>query len=277
MSIKRPGNGSFFCAHQSASGTIIYMILLGMTGPIGHGKTTFAEALQKIEPTAVHLESSLIIAELANAWQATLEEPIDPYDINALNDWLRKLAPLIENMLQTPCSYDQLRLNPDRVDEHPIEYQKLILHVENLRRNFELAHIQIGIENKESYRPLLQWLGGYLVAHVDKGIWYNEIIRRAKQHEQEGSKLCIVGGLRFPNDAAILRTAGAIIIKIYRPGHLQSDMLDPTERERENIVVDSTVMSNGTIEDVDRFASVFLQDIKNDNLQVLYQTTRYSV
>ncbi len=253
------------------------MILLGMTGPIGHGKTTLATAIQEIEPTTVHLESSTIVAELANAWQATLETPLDPYDINALNDWLRKLPPLVENMLETPCDYAQLRLEPEGVDEHPIEYQKLILHVENLRRNFELAHQQITPNNKESYRPLLQWLGGYLVLHVDKGIWYNEIVRRVKEHKEKGAKICVVGGLRFPNDAAILRQAGAIIVKVYRPGHLQNDMLDPTERERENIRVDTTIMSNGTIEDVHRFAASFLKDIKHDNLQVLYQTANYSV
>lgn len=252
------------------------MIILGMTGPIGHGKTTFAAALTKIEPSTVHLESSLVIAELANAWQATLETPFDPYDINALNDWLRKLPGLIENMLQVKCSYDDLRLDPDLVDEHPIEYQKLILHAENLRRNFTLAHQQINIENKETYRPLLQWLGGYLVGHVDKGIWYNELVRRAKAAEANGAKLCIIGGLRFPSDAAIVREAGGIIVKVYRPGHLQNDMLDPTERERENIRVDTTIMSNGTIEDVNKCAIEFMNDIKKNELQVLYHTNQYS-
>lgn len=252
------------------------MILLGMTGPIGHGKTTFAAALTAVEPTTVHLESSLVIAEVANAWQATLETPFDPYDINALNDWLRKLPALIENMLNIPCSYDQLRLNPDLVEQHPVEYQKLILHAENLRRNFTLAHQQINVENKESYRPLLQWLGGYLVTNVDKGIWYNELVRRAKDAETAGAKLCIVGGLRYPSDAAILRAAGGIVVKVYRPGHLQNDMLDPTERERENILVDTTIMGNGTIQDVNNCAKVFLADLKKQELQVLYQTNQYS-
>ena len=39
------------------------MILLGLTGPIGHGKTTFADALAKIEPTTVHLETSITRAK----------------------------------------------------------------------------------------------------------------------------------------------------------------------------------------------------------------------
>jgi dephospho-CoA kinase len=46
------------------------MIILGMTGPIGHGKTTFADALSDLVPSTVHFESSLIIAEVANDMHA---------------------------------------------------------------------------------------------------------------------------------------------------------------------------------------------------------------
>ncbi len=52
-------------------------------------------------------------------------------------------------------------------------------------------------------------------------------------------------------------------------------MLDPTERERENIKVDCTVMSNGSVDDVSRFAAIFLEDVKSNKLQHLYQTSKY--
>ncbi len=250
------------------------MILLGMTGPIGHGKTTLANALAEIVPKTVRFESSLVIAEVANAWQATLKEPIDPYDINALNNWLRSLPAILLEKLDVHCTFEQLELDQQNVDRHPIEFQKLILHVENLRRNFTLAHQDITPQNKENYRPLLQWLGGYLVARVDPGIWYTELVRRVKIEEQKGTELCLVGGLRFPTDAAILREAGAIIVKVYRPGHLQNDMLDPTERERDNIQADTTIMSNGSVDHVNRFAMQFLDDLHNNKLQKLYQTGR---
>lgn len=51
-------------------------------------------------------------------------------------------------------------------------------------------------------------------------------------------------------------------------------MLDPTERERDNINVDSTVMSNGTVADVKWCARQILDDIKHNRLQVLYQTSQ---
>ncbi len=250
------------------------MIILGMTGPIGHGKTTFADALSSLMPSTIHFESSLIIAEIANDLHANLQSIPDPYNIDSLNSWLAVLPRILDEKLQTKTNFDDIKLHQKRIEQHPIEYQKLILHVENLVRNPEMAHHKITRENKENYRPLLQWLGGYLVQRVDSGLWYKEIVRRLRRAESAGTDLCIVGGLRFPADATLLRDAGAIIVKVYRPGYLQNDMLDPTERERENIKVDCTVMSNGSVEDVQIFAQKFLDDIRNNRLEHLYQTKK---
>jgi hypothetical protein len=248
------------------------MIILGMSGPIGHGKSTFADALLELEPSTVHFESSLIIAEVANAMQAALTDIPDPYNVSSLNNWLRCLPAILLETVHVRCNFQQIELNQAAVEEHPVDYQKLILHVENMIRKPEIIHQEITKENKETFRPLLQWLGGYLVERVDNGIWYNEIVRRIHKANATGAKLCIVGGLRFPSDAAILRGAGALIIKIYRPGHLQSDTLDPTERERENIHVDCTIMSNGTLADMKKFAVKFMDDLKNNKLQSTYRT-----
>jgi hypothetical protein len=250
------------------------MLLLGMTGPISHGKTTFASSLAELEPLTIHLESSLVIAQVANAMHAALTKVPDPYDINSLNDWLKLMPPILQETVHVNTTFERLKLDQEQIEQHPIEYQKLIMHVENLRRDPQLARQAITIDNKETYRPFLQWLGGYLVQRIDAGIWYNQIVRLVKDAETTGAKLCIVGGLRYPTDAAILRNAGGKIIKVYRPGHLQNDMLDPTERERDNIPVDCTVMSNGTVEDVKRCAAIFLNDLKSGNLQMTYQTSQ---
>jgi hypothetical protein len=248
------------------------MLLLGMTGPISHGKTTFASALAEIEPLTIHLESSLVIAQVANSMHAVLTKIPDPYDINSLNEWLKFLPGILEQTVHTKTTFERLRLDQEQVEQHPIEYQKLIMHVENLRRDPQMARQAITIDNKENYRPFLQWLGGYLVQKIDAGIWYNQIVRLVRDAETTGAQLCLVGGLRYPTDAAILRNAGGIIVKVYRPGHLQNDMLDPTERERDNIPVDCTIMSTGSVEDAKRCAAVFLNDIRTGNMKDSYQT-----
>lgn len=248
------------------------MIIFGMTGPIGHGKSTFAEALVAIEPASKRFESSLIISEVVNALHATTTKIPDRDNLDSINEWLRPLPSILLETVHAHCTFDQIKLQDDEIARHPVEYSKLLLHIDNLTRQPELLKQEITRENKESYRPILQWIGGYMPQKVDPAIWYKEIVRRVYEAQDQGCKLCIIGGLRFPTDAAQVRQAGGKIIKVYRPGHIQYDMLDPTERERDNIQVDSTIASNGTVEDVGRCAVQVLDDARNNRLQTYYQT-----
>ena len=246
------------------------MIVLGMTGPIGHGKSTFAKAITQLEPSCTHYESSLIIGEVVNALHASTSTLPSRDDIDSINDWLKPLPAILLSTVHAKCSYEQIKLDIEQVQSHPVEYEKLFLHIDNLHRQPDLLKQQVAKDNKEAYRPILQWFGGYLVKKIDPGIWYKEIVRRIQADQEGGHKVCIVGGLRYPNDANLLRTIGAKIVKVYRPGHLQYDMQDPTERERDSIPVDSTIVSNGTVDDVKKCAAQVLEDIKNDGLQRIY-------
>ena len=249
------------------------MIVIGFTGPIGHGKSTFSAALHKLEPSNVHIESSMIIAEIADTMHANLEKVPERDDIESINNWLKMLPVTLLQQLGVKVTFEQIKLDPDRVVRHPVEYEKLFLHIDNLAHNPQLLHQKISLENKEAYRPFLQWLGGYLVRSLGPGIWYNEIVKRVKQAAQSGVKLCTVGGLRFPNDANILKQVDALVVKVYRPGHLQYDALDPTERERDNIPVDVTVVSDAGIEEVTMCAKCFMDDLKNGELKKTYYTS----
>ncbi len=249
------------------------MIVLGFTGPIGHGKSTFSAALHKLEPSHVHLESSMVIAEVIEALHATLDKVPERDDIESINNWLRALPAILLQKIHVKCTFDQIKLDPERVIRHPVEYEKLFLHVDNLAHDPKLLQQRITLDNKEEYRPMLQWIGGYLVRTIGPGIWYDEIVRRVKIAMQEGVKLCTVGGLRYPNDATTLRKVNAKIIKVYRPGHLQYDALDPTERERDNITADVTVVSDAGLEQVELCAKVFMDDLMADKLKKTYYTS----
>ncbi len=246
------------------------MIIIGMTGPIGHGKSTFAKVAIELEPASKHFESSLIIAEVANALHATTTAIPSRDDIDSINNWLKPLSSILLETVHARCSFEQIRLDMNDVQQHPGDYEKLLLHIENLNRNPKLTQQTITKENKEAYRPILQWLGGYMIKKVDSGIWYKEIVRRVQAIQNEGYKLCIIGGLRFPADAEYVHQINGVVIKVYRPGHLQYDSLDPTERERDNITPDSTVISNGTIDDLKNCVKLVLDDLVSGQLQKTY-------
>lgn len=246
------------------------MIIIGMTGPIGHGKSTFANTLKELEPSTQHFESFYIVAEVANALQSATRQLPKRDDIDSINDWLRPLPSILLSTVHQKCTFEQIALTAkEDINLHPIEYEKLFLHIQNLNSQPDLVKQEINKENKEQYRPLLQWLGGYLVEKIDPGIWYKEIIRRVHA-VSSSTRLCIIGGLRYPTDAQYVHQAGGVIVKVYRPGHLQYDMRDPTERERENIKPDTTIVSNGTVDDLKACARQVVNDITADKLQKTY-------
>lgn len=250
------------------------MYIFGLTGPIGHGKSTFSDALHTLLTPFVHFESSEIISEVADKLHESLSSIPNRDDITAINNWLSVLPQILSQLFQVSCEHNDIFLTPENVAKHPIEYEKLFLHLDNLAQDPKMVKTKITPENKESYRPILQWLGGYLTQKIDPGIWYNEIARRLKELDAGQFKLCTVAGLRYPEDVAILRREDAKIIKVYRPGFLQYDKLDPTERERDNIKPDITIVSDSDKAAITRCASQFVQDLEAGTLSDIYYASR---
>lgn len=235
------------------------MIILGITGPIGHGKTAFAEAIQVVAPFATHYESSQIIANLADEWRHTIESLPAKDDLPAINDWLQKICPIIEQEFNIACPFEKIEISQEDVKLYPEEYEKLFYFIDHP-----------DAETKEGYRPLLQWMGGYFVKKLDDGIWYKEIVRLIRQDEVNGVVMCLVGGLRYPRDSEILAAAGGKVIGIERPSMPDTDSDDPTERHRREITIDVVVNNNGTLADLDGVARRLYEDVMAGKLKDRY-------
>lgn len=107
-------------------------------------------------------------------------------------------------------------------------------------------------------------------SRIDGAMWFKELVRRIYLAEKEGCQLVIVGGIRYPIDAETLRQTGAIIIEIVRPMLAEVDIDDPTERERHDIKIDSRVINNGTLSDLDQTAVHLLANINNQEFKQIY-------
>lgn len=246
------------------------MIIFGITGAIGHGKSTLAEAFGRVEPNSRHLESFTVVAEVISKWHAATSHPPNPHELTEVNNWLTLLPPILEQTVQLKIDPAQLAVTMDAIVAQPDQYEKLFTHLQNVQANPGLLSIPITEQTKDQFRPILQWLGGYLVARVDPGVWYNEVMRRVKQAEEEGVVLCTIGGVRYPTDAEIVRQGGGRIILIHRPLIGERDFADPTERERIHIHPDVTIVNDAGLAELVMVTQRLYADIKLGRLKATY-------
>jgi hypothetical protein len=252
------------------------MHIFGITGPIGHGKTTFANALMQLEHPAVHMESSIIISEVANEWLATFprELLLEAVDYKVLNTWLNNLATVTTHQLRR-VEPDLLTVTEQDVQHHPELTQKLFMYLDLMRQGVVAMGETITEENKDRHRAMLQFLGGFLVARVDRGIWYDEIEQRIKKAEADGIKLYIVGGIRYPYDAEVVKRNGGTLVKLIRKDLPMREVDDVTERERGKIRVDTTVVSDATPNALGELAKALWQDYLLGDLLVEYNSNDF--
>lgn len=244
------------------------MIIVGLTGSIGSGKTTFADFLATQFKQAGHWESWQLVAEVANALRACGEHPV-PDNKLAINEWLRPLPSIIERICHKRVSFDEIKLSEDARPSSP-EYSKLFQYLELMSARPDLRTGVIAESRKEELRSILQWLGGYLAATCGGDIWYAELIRRIKADSR--LELATIGGVRFLADAACMKQAGGVIVGIVRPGWEARDKADPTERERSRIAVDTTVYNDGNLEQLARCASLLAADLSSRQLVAEYHS-----
>lgn len=247
------------------------MITFGITGAIGHGKSTLAEAFGKVEPNSKHLESFTVIADVIDAWHAETTKIPNPHDLAEVNNWLTLLPPILSQYVHEDIDASRLAFTMNDIMANPGIYEKLFVHIQNIQKNPGLMSSRVTDLNKEYYRPMLQWLGGYLVTKVDPSIWYNEVMRMVQQSQTDGVALCTIGGVRYPKDAEIVRNGGGQIILIHRPMIGEQDMSDPTERERSHIKPDITIQNDGGLTELVAVAQRIYADVKIGRVRSQYE------
>lgn len=247
------------------------MIILGICGPIGHGKTTLADYFSTLEPDSIHLESSGLIAKVADGlngfYYATQPKANDLPSVNA---WLAYLGPIL---LQS-ANYNLIEpivLTSKLINSAPGDYQKLWEYLGACQKDPSLPRHKITSQNKSKYRSLLQWLGAYGQQHIDSGLWYNELVMHAKASNKQ---LAVIGGVRFKADAEIIQDAGGHIISIIRPDFTEQDANDATERFRKQIPVNVMLKNNGSLEQLQKTASLILKDIKSGSVSRSYSANQ---
>ncbi len=241
------------------------MILLAITGAIGHGKTTLADFLCQCEPNCRHEESWKVVAQVVQQLNHQLSPDTipDPADAEAIAKWLE----VLNTILASPT----VRLDFSALDMTSVDFQKLLVYLQTLHRQPALLRESTTVENKEHFRPMLQWVGGYLVDHVDRGIWYGQLLEQAERARAEGCQLFVCGGLRYPDEAELVHKHGGTIIKIIRPTAAITDKDDPTEREREAIGADITVINNGSLGHLRQVARQLFTDLRAKTTQPEYK------
>lgn len=251
------------------------MIIAGLTGDIGHGKTTFAEFLAAQSAKARHLETWELVAEVASSLKSAAPQHPSPNDIEAINEWLQALPKLVQVHMHVEITFEAVRLTPTRLADHPTHYAKLFEYLQEVQRTPKLATDPITLDTKERFRHLLQWVGGYLAITHD-GIWYRELIRRTRHLSSQGVELVTISGVRFPRDAEILRNNGGVILEIMRPGQDKRDKNDLTERERELIKADSIIINDGILPDLERCAQSVWKDLTLRDIQAKYLASSFA-
>jgi len=106
------------------------VILIALSGGIGHGKTTFAKYLALGSQSSHHWESSDLIIDIANALRSNNKPTPKPDDIAGINAWLRQLPAILKSEVHQVTNWQQLELSPRRLAETPENYTMLFTYLE---------------------------------------------------------------------------------------------------------------------------------------------------
>lgn len=244
---------------------------------IGSGKSTFAELLTSIDPEhSIHLETSELVVELANTFNASLRKYQGELSERAnlahlANKVMRDLLPQLSTMAGRDLTLMDIAIDKADAALHPDWYEKLFLYLSQAQQMPGMIAKTIDTDNKSHYRPLLQWIGGYFLYKLDNQLfWYEELLRRAHA-AGAGIRLVAMTAPRQPSEAEFVQKAGGKVIKIARPG-LLSDTTDVTERRAVDIKADCDIVNKASLKALQHTAQEVYVDLLRGTLKRKYMS-----
>lgn len=231
------------------------MKYIAVSGAMYSGKSTVTQRLVHTLPDAVSFETGEVISKVADLMNKDLEEISrdlrNPYE---LLDWINYLPVALEEVTTKEIDPQTVRLRQGS------DVTRLREYTSRLVENPKIADFHITPENKETYRPFLQWIGAFVAKQVDAGFWFEELIRRSELAAEDGKRYSVLNAVRFPGEEPVLRQVGAHIVKIIRPSLIQSDKYEATEREASQVHEDTVIYNNGTLRELEAVAETFAID-----------------
>ncbi len=224
------------------------MIVVGLTGGMGQGKSTVGAKLRELAGAdyKADLEFSFVVSEVANDWIATWPKPLVQQPNQALvdvaNELVETLPPIIEARTGKTADSAKLIIDDSELHSRLLHYLGKWLGLNDEERAVQLP-TPVEPANKALHRALLQWIGGGLIEMVSPTIWDEVIDRRIKQLDGRDYKLVTLGGVRYPQDVTMLHANGGLLVRVIRPNAEISK--DATEVQK--LVPDVELINDGTL------------------------------
>jgi hypothetical protein len=105
--------------------------------------------------------------------------------------------------------------------------------------------------DKHRFRGMLQWWGTEWRRGQDLNYWISQTRKALEAAEARGVDVAVVVDCRFLNEAALINEIGGQLWRVERPGFMMGDN-HASETEMARIVVDTTLMNDGTLVHLER-------------------------
>ena len=254
------------------------MIILGISGAIQSGKTTLAQLLTDTDSAhSVHMETSTIIVELADDFNAALASRLELLrtdKIGAINEILETLASALSHIANTELRVADIAVRSEDVAAAPEWYSKLFAYFQQVTTDPSVVTQPITSQNKSIYRSLLQWIGGYVLYRLEEPLlWYKELKRRIDDLPPDVSLVALTAP-RQPAEAEYVQSIGGRVVLIERP-ELVADRTDVTERRVAEIIPDIRVINDSSLKALQACAVRLRSDLFNNRPQAEYRASSY--